>query len=712
MYEEERKMLEEERKRHEEEQMQIENTTFLKYIQHYHESLLDSLKVDSFKETNSDIPIPTTQFCPKRLEHWSECDDQQQQIYQRICEFLEPHDDFPMQLFDCKHYIQHNAKTIKRNPIRWQKGLEIYVHDSLHYRVEEVIEEICGIPLARAAFNLVGDRMKYTDTYQELQSRSPISIEDSEQWTQGPESFYIHDVHAKRGGIARLVGELRLPNKLTLEVLRAGLRPVDFYAEVVKAKIVARTEAERIAHNATRLVGAALVQVYNKMISYGFEYGYIATGQGLILLQVPQDNPSTLLYHFCEPNQEATPGNPKQYLRPVTAIARVLCLCMMSCASPRRSPDWCAKIQANLPIWLTGFDYEHFIQTHNIMPSDEFSETTISSSRSSGCMVPARQSPTKTCSQSSHSESEHEASGNKERHQHRDSAQGLKRRSSMTTIPSSSSERQLKRPKLSESPPRRESKESRPFCTHKCLLGLKRRGKLDTNCPNYKLHQENGSRYHRTNSHGLVKLIKGAILSRAEPMGKCGLSGAPFKITCPRYGYTIVGKGTTCYLWPQLKREADIYRMLQPVQGSAIPVFIGKLDMRHMIFLWGAGKIRHMLLMGWGGEESDEVEVERRIMKRSLFKPNKDIKALGIIHRDLEWRNVLWSAELNRAVIIDFHLCTFDMDLVKKKPKWLTGENPMLEGIKKDQERLHCEYHGVCLHPPDGKSPNLLLDIY
>ena len=46
------------------------------------------------------------------------------------------------------------------------------------------------------------------------------------------------------------------------------------------------------------------------------------------------------------------------------------------------------------------------------------------------------------------------------------------------------------------------------------------------------------------------------------PMGGCGSYGAPFKVTSPTYGYTVVGKGTTSRLWEEVSRGAEIYRIL------------------------------------------------------------------------------------------------------------------------------------------------------
>jgi hypothetical protein len=141
------------------------------------------------------------------------------------------------------------------------------------------------------------------------------------------------------------------------------------------------------------------------------------------------------------------------------------------------------------------------------------------------------------------------------------------------------------------------------------------------------------------------------------PLGGCGSYGAPFKLTCTTYGYTVVGKGTTSKLWKEVFREAQVYRILRKAQGPAVPVFLGTIDLAKIYFLHGAGPIRHMLLMGWGGESIATMEMTPQL-RCEIHKSNEEIRALGIIHEELTQENVLWSAELGRALVIDFHRCT------------------------------------------------------
>ncbi|PLB48775.1 hypothetical protein P170DRAFT_455646 [Aspergillus steynii IBT 23096] len=180
---------------------------------------------------------------------------------------------------------------------------------------------------------------------------------------------------------------------------------------------------------------------------------------------------------------------------------------------------------------------------------------------------------------------------------------------------------------------RNQGGQSRPYFAQYC-------GLLDPNCLNTELHILGGRSddCYLISAEDLAKKLK-AQLNRdldynCTLTGPCGSYGAPFKIICAIYGYIIVGKGTTSRLWNKVLREVDIYRVLQRAQGSAVPVFLGAIDLAQIYFLHGAGEICHILLMGWGGESVDQTNLDKtaqHIISQSV----KEIRSLGILHRDL-----------------------------------------------------------------------------
>nr|POE96517.1 hypothetical protein CFP56_56567 [Quercus suber] len=169
-----------------------------------------------------------------------------------------------------------------------------------------------------------------------------------------------------------------------------------------------------------------------------------------------------------------------------------------------------------------------------------------------------------------------------------------------------------------------------------------------------------------------------------EPFGSCGASGAPFKVRCVSHGYTFVGKGTTSRLWSTVSREAQFYQVLRSAQGSAIPVFLGSIDMTQTYFLHGAGEIQYMLLMVWGGQPITQSQWrENPVIMKALKISHAEIHQLGVRHGDVRPANALWTSELNRVLVIDFH----KSELINKQTRVLKRKSESVRSTS--ARRLH-----------------------
>ncbi|KAF7590252.1 hypothetical protein BBP40_003090 [Aspergillus hancockii] len=285
--------------------------------------------------------------------------------------------------------------------------------------------------------------------------------------------------------------------------------------------------------------------------------------------------------------------------QPVTAIARVLCLCLMSFSSRIRDQEWRNNALEQLPVWTTSSDYirSEIPRTGLQRDSSDSDYTPSVSTRTISEYLPSspvesstggHRLPTRSgarCAPMNTTRGDTPDSDT-------DLARGQKR--CISQVMSSSSSPSVQQSARQTGPGNVQSGQSQQhraqFCTQQCLLGLQQGGWLDNHCPNIKRHRQGGnSSRHLINAGLLVRHIKQQLdenIDDCTPMGGCGASGAPFKITCSTYGYTV---------------------------GSAVPVFLGAIDLVKVYFLNGAGAIRHMLLMAWGGESISKIQHDEAI---------------------------------------------------------------------------------------------------
>ncbi|CEL07679.1 hypothetical protein ASPCAL10835 [Aspergillus calidoustus] len=693
--EERRKLAEDEGRREKERREQAESqrnqieertrrTTFLEFLRHCHNLLSRPLKVATpSRSTTGTIPLPKGKHCPTRLRPWTDCVRQQQAIYDRVCIYLQSTDESRAQLFPPVIALEELARRFALRPISSEQGIETYERIAVEDHVRDIILELCKIPAAREEF-MLGDGIWFdnhtnalTESQAELDAKHPhISRRPR------PDQFCIHRVDGSTNSLLLTV-EYKPPHKLSVETLRAGLRPMELWEEMVKCNTVPTDPMEKHRYNAERLVDSAIVQAFDVMIEEGRADAILTNGLARVLLHVPYEDPTTLLYHFCEPNTEIDEEDLQDLWQPKTSVARVLCHCLRSFRSPTRDQEWRNSARSQLHVWETSFDH-----TRSLIPEEELrktpplSENTSSPELTSSDYQPSssplesptiegRRVPTRSQARCTPLSPQHRSLSPDSSGSDSNQATGRKRGFSQVTS-SPSAQRAARQRETGNNQDNRPRHHDAQFCTQRCLRGLQSGGALDSRCPNTMLHRRSKDNFqHQITSEDLVRLLKAQLdenIDRCTPLGGCGAYGAPFKLTCAIYGYTVIGKGTTSGLWKEVSREAEVYQMLRKAQGSAVPVFLGTIDLSKIYFLHGAGEIRHMLVMGWGGESTASKELTSELLKE-IRKSNKEIEALGIIHKDLRRENVLWNEELGRALIIDFHRSTLKSRPTLQRPR-------------------------------------------
>jgi hypothetical protein len=577
--------------------------------------------------------------------------------------------------------LEDHGRRFARRPISSEQDLETYERLTVEDHVHDIVAELCKIPEAREEFRLgngvwFDNHANALDEDDEVDATQPSITKPSK-----PDQFCIHRMDGNRSTLLTTV-EYKPPHKLSATNLREGLRPMDFWQEVVQPDRVPTEEPEKSRYNAARLVGSAIVQEFHVMIQEGLEYSYLTNGLMDVQLWVPYDDPTTLYYDLGDPGMFGNTGVGRLGRSPMTRIERTLCLCLMSFRTFLRDQAWRNAAKDNLPKWRTSYDSDRsqivVVELPRNLNVDDASSEFASPEQTTSDYLPSSSPVTtgpRVTTRAAAScgppidPSHHESSSDSEADP--TASAGRKRGFSQVTS-SPPTQRFAPRADRQGSQSGKSRSHDAPYCTQKCLLGLQQGGAFDPECPNTKLHMlDRREDRHLISAADLVKKLKAQLDQDLDhnctPIGPCGSSGAPFKITCAAFGYTVVGKGTTSRLWGEVSREADVYQVLKRAQGSAVPVFLGAINLAQTYFLHGAGRIRHMLLMGWGGESVGHNTLDETI-QHAISQSEKEIRRFGVVHQDLRRDNILWNAELRRALIIDFHLCTLDRRPQHRRP--------------------------------------------
>jgi hypothetical protein len=668
---ESRKQAEAEREREtelreqaEEQQRQAEEltrgTTFDEYIAACHSLLCAPLRVACpSRSTKGSIPAPTGKYCPASFREWTDFAAQQTEVYNTVRNYLQPTEVDAPRLFSPLIALQDLGRSLCLRPLSSEKDLEGVERYGKDRHIHDIVSALCENPHAREELRL-GNGFRFDSHANALDEETAEARgRDTTSGRKQPDQFCIHRLDGDSSTLLMTV-EYKPPHKLSTENLCAGLRPMDFWEEVVNSETVPTDKAERLRYNAARLAGAAIVQEYHVMIQEGLTYSCLSTGIAMVFLYVPEEEPTTLYYRLCVPNEDVRSMGEGSSLQPVTAVARLLCLGLMSCATSLRSNAWRNRAKGMVHVWKTNFEHARSQipdeQLYQTPPGSEYVPSSPIASPDQG----VRRRNTRSqpvCTPSPDLLLDRVDSSDSSDSDPNVAARRHKRNYSQ--IASSPPQPQVQGAMTSRQTGGHQRKhDALPFCTQRCLFGLKQNLPLDTACPNVSKHRRGRQtdRHLVTVTemvHNFKQQLDNDVDAHCEPFGECGRTGAPFKLHYEAHGYTFVGKGTTSGLWHTVSREASFYQILGNAQGSVVPVFLGVIDMAQTYFLHGAGEIQHMLLMAWGGEPLTQSQWQDKL--KYVKKSHARIRELGVRHGDVRPPNTLWNSELNCVLIIDFH---------------------------------------------------------
>jgi hypothetical protein len=679
--EEQQRQAEEQQRHAEEQQRQAEEereqarertreTTFDEYIAACHSELCEPLRAACpSRSTKGSIPAPTGKYCPTIFREWTDFAAQQTEVYNTVRSYLQPTEVDAPRLFSPLLALQDLGRRLCSRPLSSEKDLEGVERYGKDLHVQDIISALCKNPDAREELRL-GNGFRFDSHTSALDEEAAEARErDTTSGRMQPDQFCVHRLDGDSSRLLLTV-EYKPPHKLSTENLCDALRPMNFWEEVVNSETIPTDRAEKLRYNAARLTGAAMVQEYHVMIQEGLAYSCLSTGIALVFLYVPEEDPTTLCYHLCVPNEDVRSMGEGSSQQPVTAVARLLCLGLMSCTTSLRSNAWRNRAKNTVHVWETNFEH-----ARSQIPDDQLYQTPPGSEYVPSSPIEPPKEDVRRRNTRLHPVCTPSPGVSLDRNDPSDSSDSdqnvaaPRHKRNYSQVASSPPQPHVHRPMSSQQGGGYQRKNTASlFCTQRCLLGLQQGRPLDDACPNVSDHRGGQQTdRHLVTASDMVNILKQQLKEdvdhHCEPFGSCGASGAPFKLRCISHGYTFVGKGTTSRLWSTVSGEAEFYQILRSAQASAVTVFLGALDMPQSYFLHGAGEIQHMLLMAWAGEPLTQLQWEnqRTAVKRS----NAKIFELGVIHGDVRPENTLWNSELNRVLIIDFH----KSELIK----WQTG---------------------------------------
>lgn len=666
-------------------------TTFLELLQLCHEHLFSSFRVQSnpTASTRGSTTSPTGKPCPTWLRPWDGFLERQQIAFDTLFDHLHPNNptEQPKRLFVSRQYVQDQGRLLSARSNASELSLRTFQTSAVEDIVANVITEIGKDPFLRTQLSL-GSGLTFEDhssalddNAEDVQARqAPVTPPAKLPPPPAPKYADKICVCKRSDGLNQLlfVIEYKPPHKITAQMLRAGLREMNVFDDVVDRPMIPPEQTEKFYYHAEKLVAAAVAQTYSYMLESGVEYSCLVTGEAIVSLWVPEERPDTVYYHLSEPGQEVETG-PGEFHHPRTAIALMLSMCVMALQTSIRSESWRAAAAANTRTW--NVDVEKILKS---MPTLLKKSPPVSPA-----FVPSplpdrveKSSPyytrylkrTKAPTRRSSDES---SLNNPRRHggddsDDHDNSGGPKGNplGGAAGLPT----RRSARPqgggggggvKQSNWHPSTSSYHySRPYCTQRCLFGLVQESGLDEDCPHVKSHRRRRAR----NTHALSKQRLCVLVQRQLARSldfNCthlqirGSRCMMFKITLASHGYTFVAKGTRDVFIPDLQHEGQVYDRLQSIQGRSIPVCLGSIDLTTPWYDLGGVRVIHMLLLAYGGTRVDR-NPDVGDLDAQVKNFEGELGRFGVRHEDLACRNMLWNPELGRVLFIDFERSTVD----------------------------------------------------
>ncbi|KAF4582231.1 Protein kinase-like domain protein [Ophiocordyceps camponoti-floridani] len=690
---------------------QTQSTTLHEYMEACHFHISSRLTVETREHmTTTGFTNPQGKWCPTRLSPWVDFLELQTLTLGTL------YNNFPVEdrLFASRNGVVEVGKNI-RKPIGDEASAAFFIHLSLENPILTIFDQLKRTGTVRDAFDL-GRGIQFDNFPHALSEKSPeVHHQLEAMWPSTPERpvtpEYRKDlknfkpdqicVYLSRGDERRemlFVCEYKPPHKLTTLHLRAGLRSMDLYREVVNRQTVGTDKEGRFEHEAEKLTASAVTQTYHYMMEAGLEYGILQTGQAMVFLKVDWNDPETVFYHLAEPGPEVL-AHPNE-ADVCSHLGQYLAFVLMALGRPgqRRlhGQDERETAHDRLKTWTVDFNNTWLsMKDSKLKPADQsaYQPVTYKGVNRSPFLLRRRQQP---------------ADDEPREPTRRDSPDSDDDGPQPPDTPSPANRVSAPRRSLRLQAHRSQAqggqqrggqqgqqRGGQQYCSTRCLAGLVSGGFLDGACPNVHLHRRGSSRRHVSHKLWLRLLWKQLAKSLDDgitPLGQGGARGVLFRITLLGLGYTFVAKGTIRVFVPHLEHEGRVYERLRHVQGVHVPVFLGTMDLDSMdktYYFDHRVYIKYLMFLSFGGITLQEATTHsnRCSLETKALRALDAIHRLGVVHTDARLCNMLVHPVTAEVMVIDFERAEL-LELGWRRPLEESTPNKRVRVAAEDKESL------------------------
>ncbi|KIH89842.1 hypothetical protein SPBR_00240 [Sporothrix brasiliensis 5110] len=421
--------------------------------------------------------------------------------------------------------------------------------------------------------------------------------------------------------------------------------------------------------DAEKATARVIAQAFHYMVEFGLCYSYVASGESMILLYFDAADVRTLYYHLAVPLDEVKSDAVADVRR--SAVSMVTTMALLALDQPGLSQRWKKYAVSVLERWPAPYE--------EIRPQDNNSGEEHTGKLKNRPRLAPRQSQ-QTCNDDAAQQQNQRGDDDDDENSDREfrpprsfqasttpakkqyATRSTGKSTTKTTETTNTSNMNNATNTNNTISPRRQC-EVLPHCNQGCMLGLRNGGALDRACPNVQLHPSTEDGHHTLTPVQLCNRLREQLAhdmdedcEALDKFGKFGAIGMLFRLTLRSHGYCVAAKGVQRVHAQRLQQEKAIYDHLQEQQGTLVPVCLGIIDLVDVYRTSYGAHVSHMLVMSYAGERlfSKAAGPMPDNINSLVYNVWFRLRQLGVDHGDEHEPNLLWNAQEQQLVCIDF----------------------------------------------------------